>query len=1345
MVFIDPTLQKVYDTLVGNDELINLLKKSGILVTKASLYESYSQEQVEKMTTDIYVLNSNLLYDAAQVLLNSSSAIKSQEIWRLLSNRVAWDALAGALGVEPSKLPAEVYKHIIYTYKYCVVSSFFQNNRDRFIPENDFYEMEKNPAASAFYDAMAKEFDKLDVMISRCKEYMDYDTIPFDLINYLTQLLGWEKSDMNADSDTEMQFRELAKNILDIYRVKGTDYSFELFFNFLGFNIETSEYYFDRRLYFTTRNGGNAETSGTDNSEYEYYLTTANPADNVLQNIGVGEVVTPADITPQYSLHEFNELCKTYGPAAVLGYSPLYAVYDSNGDLVEYREYTGKIYKYFKTNVIYYTISLDRANPTEKQLAAVTKYLEFLTPSYVMRKLLVKTYEMKEDEEIAFDGDGKKDRDAYGNYSGFEMLDSEDWSQDFQDEYTAAVGGLNKAVKENSYNGKEEVLENWRNSVGTNDFRLPLGRRTKAVSTSRFLTGGTGSYYPQSRRLKYYILYTLDGEPTKNWGEQNVVITPYYTVPPFIGNIHYSAIRSQWNYQTDFVNLTGGDGEGGELCVKTMVRDAGLKRDVDFLTDKPIGEFMKSDDFNTLVYAETMPKVLSRLRTIQYGAKSTYKSAYEAYLYEFAQRHIHICNSGCDSDVFEKDVLYPDDPSFSRPVTDGLSRAAWNRKVFEDGLYTQDDVNSYFQRDMLKSLCFGDLVLAYSGTLAEGSLMLYRYGYTAYPIRKDATQLAASAAPYLESFEYTLKRAYVGSQSSANLTGQYITRRSLQDAQSYVDGLKARMAASPASYEMDYVSSQLFYISDLGEYYTAVKKPARYGISTRTYPSGRSHIFSSLEEAGDYFAANPDEKVNNAEFYVAGDTLYTYRYDKRVKGALIYSTADERLYEVLGPSDQDIREYDSFFGKLSIEDGKASIDLYDEDWKGYDEQADEEDFVFYNSPHRITWSALGLSGEKISRPVRKMTDADYDSQQERLLDVYTDTMDLSDFHVFGGRTGYYRTLGQKLVEEICSGTLDAFATKEKIDWSRIHRDGVAPEDQQFTGILSIIEGNMEKLLGLEQDIRYDFYSSPSAFIQDFYRMIVMEDLQKESIPSQILAGLTGKAAADVSDADITADMKKRIRRHYSQAILEIGNVLDSITKDRVYYALVANWRDRISGSLASWSELDKNGQTKGSVPADMATVYSDPLDSYQYGPNRQQFYIIDGKTKLWYNEKTVFVSQIKNIISDLKHKYGQNIRFDISDELLGKDPYSLSGKIGPYRNYSYVYSSGGARSSIDIDTDFYMTRDSIYNFYIPYSLNYGLGSYSKDFYGEHRDIYSEFTELFDLLLAYAKRVLEEEK
>ena len=316
MTFIEPSLEKVFQTLVDNDELINHLKSQDYLITKSSLYDNYTKEQVKDMEIAIYSNNVNTLYELAQVLLNFSDEIKNNQIWYLVSHKVAWEEISVCIGVEPKDLSIETYKLLMYTYKYCVVSSFFQNNKGRFMPEADFLEIENNGVGSAFYDAMAKEFDKLDEMINKCLEYRDFDTIPYKLINYLTQLLGFEKKDMNADTESEASFRELAKNILDIYRIKGTNYSFELFFNFLGFNIKISEYYFDRRLYYTTSNAGNEETESSNNAEFEYYLTTINPADNKLQKIGISEIVSPSDITPQYSLLEFNKLCKEYGPEA---------------------------------------------------------------------------------------------------------------------------------------------------------------------------------------------------------------------------------------------------------------------------------------------------------------------------------------------------------------------------------------------------------------------------------------------------------------------------------------------------------------------------------------------------------------------------------------------------------------------------------------------------------------------------------------------------------------------------------------------------------------------------------------------------------------------------------------------------------------------------------------------------------------------------------------------------------------------------------------------------------------------------------------------------------------------
>jgi hypothetical protein len=191
MTFIEPSLQKIYDTLVNNNDLINLLKEKGYLVTKKALYENYTQEQVAEMEVTIFANNSNTMYEVAQVLLNYSNTIKENQIWYLISHKIGWAELSAALGTRVDLLDVDAYKQIMFTYKYCVVSSFFQNNQDKFIPEADFYEMENNPAAKAFYDAMMKEFDKLEVTIEKCLEYTSYDDIPYDLINYLTQLLGW--------------------------------------------------------------------------------------------------------------------------------------------------------------------------------------------------------------------------------------------------------------------------------------------------------------------------------------------------------------------------------------------------------------------------------------------------------------------------------------------------------------------------------------------------------------------------------------------------------------------------------------------------------------------------------------------------------------------------------------------------------------------------------------------------------------------------------------------------------------------------------------------------------------------------------------------------------------------------------------------------------------------------------------------------------------------------------------------------------------------------------------------------------------------------------------------------
>lgn len=381
MTFIEPSLKEVFDTLINNNELINYLQEKEYLLTRAMLYDTYTVEQIREMERAIYVDNVETLYNLAQVLLDNSKTIKSNDIWYLTSNLIAYDKIAAAFGLDRDSFSVDAYRLIVYTYKFCTVSSFFQNNRESFLTSYDFNEIENTPILKGFLDALLKEFDKLDIIIGKCAEYHDFDKIPYDLINYLTQLLGFEKATINADDTMEAKYREIVRNIIDIYRIKGTNFSFELLFRFLGYSVTIKEFYFDRRYYFA-KDQANEHTNISEKKSYLYYMSVEPPCDNKLE-ITNNERVGFKDYTKQYNLDEFSLLADKYGVEAVLGYSK----YDTAGKL-----YTGKVYKYFKSNLVYYTINLDKNNPSEKQLTQINKILAFLTPAYIIRSTNISVY-----------------------------------------------------------------------------------------------------------------------------------------------------------------------------------------------------------------------------------------------------------------------------------------------------------------------------------------------------------------------------------------------------------------------------------------------------------------------------------------------------------------------------------------------------------------------------------------------------------------------------------------------------------------------------------------------------------------------------------------------------------------------------------------------------------------------------------------------------------------------------------------------------------------------------------------------------------------------------------------
>lgn len=1429
MEFINPSLKQVFDTLVGNDDLVNFLKEKGLVLTRQSLYNQIEKKTADDMQMYVYLKNVQMFYDIAEILLQYSDQIKSTQIWQLKSHRVAWDDLAGAMGITSEDLTGEIYHQIMYCYKYCVVSSFFQNNKDRFMPEEDFYNLEQNGAGMAFYDAMMKEFDKLDCVIGKCVEYMDYDQIPWDLLSYLTQLLGFEKSTLNADEDIEEKFRELAKNILDIYRIKGTEYSFQLLFNFLGFNIEIREYYFDRRLYYTTNEAGNSETSSADNADYQFYLTVHNPTDNELGDISISETVMPQDLTPQYSLHEFNELCNEYGPAAVLGYTPFYEVKDEAGRVIGTKEYTGKVYKYFKTNLIYYSVGLDKGNLNEKQIIAVTKYLDFLTPSYVMRQIEIETYMEKAEEGIGFDGDGTKKADIYGNFEGFEILDSEDWERTFEDSSVKKVGNKIYKVKDNEYDGTNEKLEEYTNSIGESKYRLPLGYKINRVSTSKYLTCGTGTNYLSRKRVKYYIHRYHKTLNSFSYTDDNVIITPYYTIPPFVGNTHYNLVDTNFYEQTEQVNLLGGDGNGGEKCVKTLIRDANIRRPVEFTTELTLEDFLNSNDekFNELTYGSILNRELALIFSVKYGNGQKYRNIEEAYKAELLG--YHICN--VDNNNFKIEDVYKD----------------------------TDITYLYKHADIIKALTLNKCILSYSGSKTSGTLKLYRYTPVKLPIKNanyDTTYVT-----YLRSFRYKLVKAYnhsltnngsvsVEAPGGVMISGSYITKTTLVAAEAAVQDYYNRMielteknpSDSSKWLDIDYIENKIFYISSTGDYYIATKYAGPSVLAASRYGSGKTHIFDSLENALQYFEQYPDEKHCNAEFYVNGEGLYAFHYKNRYRPVSIFSIADEQLYKVIGNGRYDIIKDSNFFGSLSIkeyiedpngiyvegddtlmydygyingmgiaeieyENGfkkiddktlnhtgevrtryreatandseenkllKAEINDYDVHWTGYDEEADEQDFIFYNSEHKINWDNLGIVNEVISRPVKSMTDKNFDADEDE-TNLFKTKAQESDSDNYGNYAleGYYKTLGQRLVGEIVENTANNFTDKEKINWSKSYNyypipvgttilssdeiyeknsnndliltsDTTAQSGKEYytyscIGLLSIIEENMEKITGASYDRTFDYYSTVSQFFVDYYRLIVLGNTTESSIPSKILKDYGGT---------VDNDLIVKINRYYKRAMLQIAGIVDTISQNRVFYAYIGNWKSLVAPNISKYTDTANDGCW-------INDYYDDPLNSAAINKDGYRKDLGEGRYYYYFNEKNAFVNIIKSTIEKLDANFSttengnkvKHYKIDELDDYLGVDAYSLkvnnkyddsNPNVSPWHNvfyengWTHYYQDYRGSQTLRITDKFYLLRDSNYNYFIPYALKYGLRNYSKDFYDEHREIYSEFTEVVDL-------------
>lgn len=273
----------------------------------------------------------------------------------------------------------DVYRQTMYTFKYSTIKIFFRSNYKYFMPDYDYLNIQSSEKMRIFQEAFMREYDRFSSIIDNIYNIPDIDKVPNEYLNYIAQTIGYEREDSDLLGDAS--FRELIKNIIEIYRIKGTNYSFELFFNFLGFEATLQEFWFDKRFSDPNLNN-NPYTGSTDPKTYSYYMTPYKPTDYIPVGMRYPYIVTDNKIVATQDCNMFSLWATngTYTTSQLLG--------DSVG-------FPGTPFTFFKTNVMQYnlasikTTSTQQAELTTEELLTIKRYADFLTPIFISKNVIV--------------------------------------------------------------------------------------------------------------------------------------------------------------------------------------------------------------------------------------------------------------------------------------------------------------------------------------------------------------------------------------------------------------------------------------------------------------------------------------------------------------------------------------------------------------------------------------------------------------------------------------------------------------------------------------------------------------------------------------------------------------------------------------------------------------------------------------------------------------------------------------------------------------------------------------------------------------------------------------------
>ena len=1023
MTFNTPNVDTILETLVCNNALINSLRENGALITKEKLLEEYHISVMKQAVIDANFKNVQAMQDLALLILENEEHIRKESIWQLTAEEFLFKEIREIFGI--SKAKDNLYQSIFYCYKYCYVSSFFQNNADKFVPQCDIDEIKNNPAADAFLDAMLKEFDKISRLLDETKDYLDYDKIPWDYIVYLTQLLGLEKDYLNIDDTEEAYYRELAKNILDIYRVKGTNYSFQLFFNFLGIEIEIHEFFFDRRYYYSKYPQQNEETGTSDKFSKDFYLTTINPSYNLNPNFSTSEIINLSDFSEQQNLKDFEELVSEYGLEAVLGYSD----YDKNGE-----KYEGKVYKYFKTNYIYYYASSlgNRANLTGKQINSLSKYLDFLTPIFVMRDIKTIAYSISGDSDfIAFNGGGDRKYGALidGTFEGFQMLDSECWDTVNKDLYTTIND--NNEIVYYSKNGQEIKYKNslptW-NDVDTLTFRQPLDFGYISIFTSRYLgpekqindsTNRIQKSCP--RRVKFYSYDDGSGRVYK------------YSTPRRV-----SLDVSKTDVSTEKINgyskINSTKGKDDPSTVRNRIEENEYYKEIKYVIDS------EGKDVNLLLDGKLSLENSNNISKFEELNKCSWKEYLLPYdikmlkttMYSQEVNGTTIGNAG---------IIYPAELETSaEKILNSFNIVLFTgQKITNPRNEAERYLNSIYVDigKIRKYLTVGDCFVK----LESGKFNVYRCQYA----NKKVWWLSKLFPDVIDSNNIPHR----DSNNNIQLSGNYRNERNFTNALKNFYTICQRGNVDIDRY------SHLYKVGGSSGYYYAptqvyteiynedISKPSglvRHSDRTKGWYIGKKDDVGKTFFEGINITYSNGNLLENA---ADNNMRYICFWDRQI-GDLIYDEYDGKIYCVCNYGPKGLVEI-KFNGTVKKVGNNYRLYEYDEFWKGYDEEADSDDFIAYNNEHIINWNELGIYGYKWHRPTKPFTDRLYDN-----LDNFKNQFNEKLFEIISDTKGE-KSFKKMLLRDIWNRTYESFS--EDLKNSFIANLPDIPEDDPNTQII----------------------------------------------------------------------------------------------------------------------------------------------------------------------------------------------------------------------------------------------------------------------------------------------------